>query len=79
VQWERERRDSTRDFRRDRPIRQRTFGPFLSALTTAGLAVGTARADVGQTPNATSCPAGYELLSVAGTGPGRAGWLAKGT
>jgi hypothetical protein len=38
----------------------------------AALAVGTARADVAQTPVATACPAGYELLSVASleaTGP----------
>lgn len=37
---------------------------FLIAAGAA-LAVGTARADVSQTPVATACPAGYELLSVA--------------
>ena|SRR5437899_2745747 len=31
----------------------------------APLAVGTARADVSQTPVATACPAGFERLSVA--------------
>jgi len=41
---------------------------FLAGLiiaTVASLAVGTARADVSQTPVATACPAGFELLSVA--------------
>ena len=33
--------------------------------TAASPAVGAARADVSQTPVATACPAGYQLLSVA--------------
>jgi hypothetical protein len=37
--------------------------PGLLAAAAA-LAVGTARADVSQTPVATACPAAYELLSV---------------
>ena len=42
--------------------------PFLIGLTIAAgaaSAVGTACADVSQTPVATACPAGYEHLSVA--------------
>jgi hypothetical protein len=34
-------------------------------ITVAALAVGTAHADVSQTPIATACPAGFEHLSVA--------------
>jgi hypothetical protein len=44
----------------------------LLIAVAAALAVGTARADVSQTPVATACPAGYERLSVASleaTGP----------
>ena len=41
-----------------------TLVGFLIA-GAAALAVGTARADVSQTPVATACPAGYEHLSVA--------------
>jgi hypothetical protein len=37
----------------------------LLVAVAATLAVATARADVSQTPNATGCPAGYELLNVA--------------
>ena len=37
----------------------------LTIATVASLAIGTARADVSQTPVATACPAGFELLSVA--------------
>ena len=33
-------------------------------VSGASLAVGTARADGSQTPGATGCPAGFELLSV---------------
>jgi hypothetical protein len=38
-------------------------GFFIAAV--AALASGTARAGVSQTPNATGCPAGYELLNIA--------------
>ena len=37
----------------------------VGLLIAAGLAAGTARADVSQTPVATACPTGYERLSVA--------------
>jgi len=37
----------------------------VTIAASAALAVGTARADVSQTPVATACPAGYERLSVA--------------
>jgi hypothetical protein len=37
----------------------------LAVLVAAGAQVDPARADVSQTPVATACPAGYELLSVA--------------
>jgi hypothetical protein len=37
----------------------------LLAAAASALAVATASADVSQTPNATGCPAGYELLNVA--------------
>jgi len=37
----------------------------LVIVLAAPLAVGTARADVSQTPVATACPAGYQHLSVA--------------
>ena len=37
----------------------------LAIATVASLTVGTARADVSQTPVVTGCPAGYERLSVA--------------
>ena len=37
----------------------------LAMVAVAALAGGTARADVAQTPVATACPAGYELLPVA--------------
>jgi hypothetical protein len=37
----------------------------LLVAALAALVVGTARADVSQTPNATGCPAGYAYLSVA--------------
>jgi hypothetical protein len=43
-------------------IRALTVGLLIAAL--ASLAIGAARADVSQTPIATSCPAGYERLSV---------------
>jgi hypothetical protein len=45
---------------------------FVSGF--AGVLIGTARADVSQTPVATGCPAGYDRLSVASfeaTGPYR--------
>ena len=38
-------------------------GLFIAAV--AAFACGTVRADVSQTPNATGCPAGYELLNIA--------------
>jgi hypothetical protein len=39
---------------------------LLAALgAAAALAGGTARADVSQTPIATGCPAGYQLLNIA--------------
>lgn len=40
---------------------------LVGLLIAAGVAsvAGTARADVSETPVATACPAGYELLSVA--------------
>jgi hypothetical protein len=38
---------------------------LLIAATAAALAVGTASADVSQTPIETGCPAGFEHLSVA--------------
>jgi hypothetical protein len=44
-------------------VRALLFG--LTIATAASLAVGTAGADVSQTPVATACPAGYEHLSVA--------------
>jgi hypothetical protein len=47
---------------------------LAGVLATAALAVGTASADVSQTPIETGCPAGYEHLSVASleaTGPYR--------
>jgi hypothetical protein len=50
----------------------RAFLVGLLIAAGAALAVGTARADVAQTPVATACPAGFELLSVASleaTGP----------
>jgi hypothetical protein len=37
----------------------------LVMVALAAVAVGTARADVSQTPVATACPAGFALLSVA--------------
>ena len=37
----------------------------LLVAVAAVLAVATARADVSQTPNATGCPSGYDLLNVA--------------
>jgi hypothetical protein len=43
----------------------RAFLVGLLIAAGAALAAGTARADVSQTPVATACPAGYELLSVA--------------
>ena len=46
----------------------------LIAAAAAAVAVGTASADVSQTPVTTGCPAGYEHLSVASleaTGPYR--------
>ncbi len=45
---------------------------LLTITAGAALAVGTARADVAQTPVATGCPAGFAHLSVAAleaTGP----------
>ena len=46
-----------------RSVRALLVGLLIAAV--APLAVGTARADVSQTPVATACPAGYEHLSVA--------------
>jgi hypothetical protein len=40
-------------------------GLALIAAAAALLAVGTAQANVSQTPNVTGCPAGYALLSIA--------------
>lgn len=40
-----------------------TIAVLMAAI--AASAVGSARADVSQTPVATACPAGYQLLSVA--------------
>lgn len=44
-------------------VRALVIGLLITAV--AALGVGTARADVSQTPVATACPAGYERLSVA--------------
>jgi hypothetical protein len=47
-----------------KPKSSRTTIAVLAAAV-AVFAAGSARADVSQTPLATACPAGYELLSVA--------------
>ena len=46
-----------------KPVQALLVGLLIAAVTL--IAVGTAGADVSQTPVATACPAGYEHLSVA--------------
>lgn len=46
-------------------VKIRTLLFAVLVAIAAALAVGTARADVSQTPLATACPAGYQHLSVA--------------
>jgi hypothetical protein len=46
-------------------VKTRTLLSAALVAIVAALAVGTARADVSQTPLATACPAGYQHLSVA--------------
>jgi hypothetical protein len=46
-------------------VQIRTLVLATLAAIVAALTVGTARADVSQTPLVTSCPAGYQHLSVA--------------